>query len=36
LRGCDRLAIHRTDHEVVGFEVVHPMATVLLSTLQLL
>jgi hypothetical protein len=23
LRGCDRLAIHRTDHEVVGFGIVH-------------
>ena len=33
LRGRDRLAIHRADHEVVGFEVVHPMAFVGLDSL---
>jgi len=33
LRGRDRLAIHRPDHEVVGFEVVHPMAFVGLDSL---
>ena len=33
LRGGDRLAIHRTDHEVVGLEIVHPMAFVGLDSL---
>jgi len=33
LRGRDRLAIHRPDHEVMGFEVVHPMAFVGLDSL---
>jgi hypothetical protein len=33
LRGRDRLAIHRPDYEVVGFEVVHPMAFVGLDSL---
>ena len=33
LRGGDRLAIYRADHEVVGFEVVHPMAFVGLDSL---
>ena len=33
LRGRDRLAIHRTDYEVVGFEVIHPMAFVGLDSL---
>jgi hypothetical protein len=33
LRGRDRLAIHRTDHEVMGLEIVHPMAFVGLDSL---
>jgi hypothetical protein len=33
LRSRDRLAIHRPDHEVMGFEVVHPMAFVGLDSL---
>ena len=33
LRGRDRLAIHRPDHEVMGFEVVYPMAFVGLDSL---
>jgi hypothetical protein len=33
LRGRDRLAIHRPDHEIMGFEVIHPMAFVGLDSL---
>jgi len=33
LRGRDRLAIHRPDHEVMGFEVVHLVAFVGLDSL---
>ena len=33
LRSRDRLAIHRPDHEIMGFEVIHPMAFVGLDSL---
>jgi hypothetical protein len=33
LRGRDRLAIHRPDHEVMGFEIIHAMAFVGLDSL---